>query len=528
MKISIDLKKILFLLGTTFIFILFFYKRDMTPGNELKYMSIVDNALKNGDYFVFYNQGVAYADKPPFYFWVIMLVKKTFGYYSEVGIGLFSIIPAIVGCYSMEKITENDLSKKERLLAIGMLLSTIMFIGTSLTLRMDMLMTAFIVLSLQCFYKIYKEKNNWYHVYLMYLYIFLGVFTKGPVGIIFPIATIILFLFREKRLRFLKKLKLLQGLGILLILFSMWFINIYLEGGSSYLYDLTINQTIGRAKNSFSHVEPIYFYFEKIWLDFFPWSLLFISSFIISFKNKLESTSTEKLLSSAIMSHFVIMSLVSGKLEIYLIPIYPFIAFYTVIILKKIKDDRIWQGSLFLFSLMISLLFPSFIVAYRFIIIPFTVTLGFYFGLFITSILGAISLRGIVKKDLYRSCWGLILAMLVLLFTLTFKISELNKDIGLKVLASKGEKVLENKEIKKYYSFNFRYASSMDIYLGEDIKDLKDTEKLKDIISKEKIVLFIRKKDIDKNKELSMILNKMNFIWNSNKYCIYTNNKELN
>jgi 4-amino-4-deoxy-L-arabinose transferase-like glycosyltransferase len=75
----------------------------MTPGNELKYMSIVDNALKNGNYFVFYNQGVAYADKPPLYFWVIMLEKKIFGYYCEVGIGLFSVIPAIVGCYSMEK-----------------------------------------------------------------------------------------------------------------------------------------------------------------------------------------------------------------------------------------------------------------------------------------------------------------------------------------------------------------------------------------------------------------------------------------
>lgn len=528
MKINISLKKILFLLGITFIFILFFFKRDMTPGNELKYMSIVDEALKNNFYFVFYNHGIPYADKPPLYFWAIMSVKKVFGYYSKVGIGLFSIIPAIVVCLSMEKITKDDLSEENKLLAMGMLLTTTLFIGSSLTLRMDMLMTAFIILSLHYFYKVYKGENKKNHVYLIYFYIFLGVFTKGPVGIIFPTVTIILFLFRENNLKFLKELKILKGIIILFILFSIWFINIYLEGGQSYLYDITVKQTIGRVNNSFSHAEPIYFYLEKIWLNFLPWSLLFMSNFIISLKNKLEKSSTEKLLSSAILSHFLIMSLVSGKLEVYLIPIYPFLAFYTVIILKKIKNDMIWQGSLILFSMIMALSLPSLIIVHKFITLPITVTLGFYFGLLMTSLLGTVSLIGVIKKDFNKSCWGLILGMMVLLFTLTFKVSELNKDMGLKILALKGKELLKESEIKNYYSFNFRYASSMDVYLGEDIINIKDFKGLKTIILNKRIALFIRTKDINKDKKLLKILNTMNLIWSSNKYSLYTNKKEFN
>ena len=39
--------------------------RDFTPNNELKYLSIVDEALRDGHFFTFYNQGEIYADKPP-------------------------------------------------------------------------------------------------------------------------------------------------------------------------------------------------------------------------------------------------------------------------------------------------------------------------------------------------------------------------------------------------------------------------------------------------------------------------------
>ena len=42
--------------------------RDFTPDNELRYLSIVDEALQNSDVFTFTNQGEIYADKPPLYF----------------------------------------------------------------------------------------------------------------------------------------------------------------------------------------------------------------------------------------------------------------------------------------------------------------------------------------------------------------------------------------------------------------------------------------------------------------------------
>lgn len=38
--------------------------RDVTPNNELRYLSIADEAIRNGMLFAFTNHGVPYADNP--------------------------------------------------------------------------------------------------------------------------------------------------------------------------------------------------------------------------------------------------------------------------------------------------------------------------------------------------------------------------------------------------------------------------------------------------------------------------------
>ena len=70
--------------------------RDYTPSNELRYLSIVDEALRNGDIFTFTNHGIQYADKPPLYFWILMLGKWLLGNHAMWFASLFSFIPALV------------------------------------------------------------------------------------------------------------------------------------------------------------------------------------------------------------------------------------------------------------------------------------------------------------------------------------------------------------------------------------------------------------------------------------------------
>jgi 4-amino-4-deoxy-L-arabinose transferase-like glycosyltransferase len=501
-----------------------FFFRDLTPDNELKYISIIEEAFRNNKFMTFYNHGVIYADKPPLYFWILILVKMITGSYNKVMNGLFSIIPAIIVCMSMMRITKKELSESEGFLGLGMLMTTVLFMGGSLVLRMDMLMIMFIVLALECFYRIYINEKKKYDIYFMYLYIFLALFTKGPVGILFPLITILLFLFREKQLKKGMKFRPFMGLGIVITLCIIWFIGVYLEGGKDYLYDLTVKQTAGRAYKSFRHVRPFYYYLKQMWVTFLPWSFLYIFTFFLSFIKKLEKTSLERFLSSAIIGNFIFMSAVSSKLEIYLLPIYPFLTFYTLIMLRKIKGEKLWQWSLAPFSILIALALPGTLITSKFVDFPIRMSPMFYTGLGIVSVFGLVSLVNIKKKDFNKTSWSIVLGFMIIILSLSFKLPEVNKNLGLKVLATHGMEVSKETGNENYVSFNFEKAENMDVYLKKEIPDIENTEKLKEVFNSSEVILFVRKKDIKRNTELREILGKQRLVWNSDNYYLYTNN----
>ena len=103
--------------------------RDFTPNNELKYLSIVDEALRDGHFFTFYHQGELYADKTPLYFWLLMLSKWIWGEYNMFGLSLFSIIPALISIYIMNKWVEEDTTASLRWSGSLMLFTSAFFIG---------------------------------------------------------------------------------------------------------------------------------------------------------------------------------------------------------------------------------------------------------------------------------------------------------------------------------------------------------------------------------------------------------------
>lgn len=157
--------------------------RDYTPSNELRYLSIVDEALRNGDIFTFTNHGIQYADKPPLYFWILMLGKWLLGNHAMWFASLFSFIPALVIMLVMDRWVEREVSVANRLSAQLMLMSCGLFLGLAVVLRMDMLMCMFIVLALRTFYQMLKGQGskNW-NQFLFPFYILWQFSPKGLWG----------------------------------------------------------------------------------------------------------------------------------------------------------------------------------------------------------------------------------------------------------------------------------------------------------------------------------------------------------
>lgn len=181
--------------------------RDFTPENELRYLCIADESLANGNFFAFTNNGVPYADKPPLYLWLVMLCRLVCGSHQMWLLSLLSLIPAFISVGVMNSMSGKELSQRGLTVASSMLLTTAYFLAMSVTLRMDMLMTMFILLAIRSYVRIHESQGNAGKERLLFpLWIFLAVFSKGPIGILVPLVTTLTFGLLEKDTR--------KGMGI--------------------------------------------------------------------------------------------------------------------------------------------------------------------------------------------------------------------------------------------------------------------------------------------------------------------------
>ena len=235
-----------------------------------------------------------------------------------------------------------------RICCAFMLLASMLVLIQTFFLRMDMLMTMFIVLALFTFWKMYtgtgmRKADRW----LLPIYIFLALFTKGPVGFFAPVLIIIAFLALEKHLKRLGEFMGWRQWLVMLALFGGWILGAYMEGGREYINSLLFHQTLDRAVNAFTHKQPFWWYIPTLLYAVLPYTLLMIPAVVYlyvrhgrNFKpSRMDadsgatgSTDSREnsftwLLLTAIAVTFVMLSAFSGKLAIYLTPIIPFMAY---------------------------------------------------------------------------------------------------------------------------------------------------------------------------------------------------------
>lgn len=336
--------------------------RDFTPSNELRYLSIADEALAGGNFFAFFNHGAAYADKPPLYLWIVMLCKTLTGGHSVFALTLFSILPAFVIVWLMDRWVMSKASVSDRMAMAMMLLTCVMFLGTAVVIRMDMLMCMFIALALFTFWRMYElridgepdggdavvyKKCSW----LLPVWIFMALFTKGPVGLLVPPVSIAVFLIVKRKWRDIGKYLGLKTWGVIAALCAIWFTCVFFDGGMEYLDNLLFKQTMGRAVKAFTHSRPFWFYAVAILWCIAPYTFILVGSLVESVwpsgKNKTEipaesvRSDLEIFFLCIIGSTFVMLSSFSSKLPVYLVPMFPFVVYLFPLVSSR-KGTRRW------------------------------------------------------------------------------------------------------------------------------------------------------------------------------------------
>lgn len=299
--------------------------RDFTPQNELRYLTIADEALRDGHFWSFTLEGEPYADKPPFYIWLVMLFRWLLGTHVPVVICLFSLLPALGILYIMHRWTSTELKRPLDAQLCQWILATLgLQLGLAVFARMDMLMSFFIVWALSDYW---HRRQGWRFGVLL----FMALFTKGPFGILIPLIATVVWMVVSGDYRTWLKMWGFRTWLVLLLGCAGWFSMTYLEGGLDYINNMLFHQTVDRAVNAFHHQRPFWFYLVHIWYTALPWGplcLVGIGSWIYSAVKVHKSLhDLQSYFCVAFLSTFVMLSCVSGKLDVYLLPAYAFLAY---------------------------------------------------------------------------------------------------------------------------------------------------------------------------------------------------------
>lgn len=499
-----------------------FALRDYTPDNELRYLSIADEALRNGHLFAFYNQGIAYADKPPLYLWMVMLCRLMLGRHSLLCLGVLSVVPAMVVLWVMDRWSAGMLPRRSRRVAEMLLVTTCYFLGAMMVLRMDMLMTMFIVLALYTFYGIYEGKSGRCRQWLLGLWVFLALFTKGPYGVLIPLLSIIAFLIYKKSWH-----KFAECIGwrfwtILLALSAMWIAAAYAEGGAEYVRNLLFHQTMERAVNAFTHKKGVLFYITTMPLTMAPWILLYAIEIIGGALRHGKLAEIEQFFLAVILTSLVLLSCVSSKLEIYLLPVYPFVSYLAVMQLDKEPGMRGSRVGIFVPAVLLSLVLPAFLVVRANNVLPEWIGVWEVMAIAIAlTVAGVVALSLLYRKNgIYGAIAVLGAGILCAVFIAGFAMPRVNAEIGYGSLARAGEEMGSRGGIGTgYCSYRVTRASGMDVYLHHRVEEATMGELLKMKHDHRQEVVFLRQSDVQSNDTLRCVVGKGS-VCHVGKYCV--------
>ncbi len=284
--------------------------------DEGRYAEIPREMVQDGDWVVPHLNHVRYFEKPPLFYWAVAISYKIFGV-SEWSFRFPNALSAFLCIMVLYLALRRRFSEEAAFISSAVLLSSFGFFAMARIVTIDMFFTFWLFCALISFTGFYRERKAWF-LSLFYIALGLATLTKGPVCVVLIGITIIIFLFTERNLAFLRELKLLRGLAIYAVITLPWIVAIAVKE-KEFLYFFFIDQHVLRFFTSkHKRSGPVYYFFPVLFAGLLPWSVLIPRSIVNAWRNS-------ELRFFAIWTFvvFAFFSLSGSKLPPYILPAFP-------------------------------------------------------------------------------------------------------------------------------------------------------------------------------------------------------------
>jgi 4-amino-4-deoxy-L-arabinose transferase-like glycosyltransferase len=297
--------------------------RDLFCGDETKYSEVIREMRATGSWFLPPLEGVPFTHKPPLHFWMVGALTYLFGTYSIWSYVLPSLLAFGLLIWLMHKMAGP--------FAAYVCATSLLIWGSAQTARMDVSFTLLITFAIWRISRFFvplppgeggrrpgEGRASRPNAATLTAGIALGIATliKGPMA---PVIAILFFALECWRQHRVPRTKYLPGVAAMVVIPLLWFIPAMTLGGGAYTHEVLQKQLAGRAIGAWVHQSPPWFYLLHSPGFLFPWFGALVAALIARWRE-------ERLAINWILAVLIPYSLMSSKLDVYMMALVPPVA----------------------------------------------------------------------------------------------------------------------------------------------------------------------------------------------------------
>jgi 4-amino-4-deoxy-L-arabinose transferase-like glycosyltransferase len=306
--------------------------RDLWFADEVRHGNVLQHLREGGHWLVLYLNGAPYPDKPPLHFWLLGLLGAASGsdrpwvFLAGAALSTLALLAATMALARAVGGTDRRVALHAALLPLG----SLYFVGTAHYARPDQLFAALITTSHLCLFRAWTGERGPRWAVAGFGLGGVAVMTKGPLGLLLPLLAGVTYLAWRHRLSRLARADVAAGLAVGLALPLAWLAAAWAVEGPGFLRAVLVTQIYRRATASFIHPGPPWHYVWTLPVVALPWTLLVLGrpwrarpAAGDAGHARPASREGRAYLAAAVVSGFAALSLISIKIEIYLLPLFP-------------------------------------------------------------------------------------------------------------------------------------------------------------------------------------------------------------
>ena len=308
-------------------------QRDLFDPDEGRYAGIPAAMVDTGDWLTPRLNDYKYFEKPVLQYWGTAVAFKLFGK-SNASARLWTALLGFSTALFSMFVAFRLYGSRAAIYTFGLSISYLMVVAFGHYLTLDMALSAFLVMGIgslviaHSHHSNESQTRNW--MLIGWAALALATLTKGLVAVVLPAATVVVYSLWQRDWGLWKKLHLVKGLLLFLLITAPWFIAVSMAN-PEFAEFFFIHEHFDRyTSDVHSRQGPVYYFIPFLLLGVSPWLITSLRPLVSPdfrwLPDRPGQFDPERFMWTFAVVTFCFFSLGQSKLPGYILPILPIIA----------------------------------------------------------------------------------------------------------------------------------------------------------------------------------------------------------